>query len=269
MSHMMNKYLLIMIPCLCLLSACVAPQAQAPQATAEEIRQEQAAQRAQVNYVKVPLSSSISKTTERRFRDAAGRIMPAAKSMCADLKVQDCRFFIELKRGQELNAYADGERIYINSAMVNFAQTDAELAHVIAHEWAHNMMAHVNALQTNTVVGALFGLAVDMAAASQGYDTGGEFGRVGAQIGQLRYSTSFEKEADYIGLYISARAGYQVEQAPELWRRMTAQDERGLYAGGTHPSNPERYVAMQRAIAEIQAKQASNRPLLPEFKPAS
>jgi len=53
----------------------------------------------------------------------------------------------------------------------------------------------------------------------------------------MAFSQDFEAEADYVGLYHAARAGYDIENAPYIWRRFAASDPRGIDAvGGSHPA---------------------------------
>jgi beta-barrel assembly-enhancing protease len=69
-----------------------------------------------------------------------------------------------------------------------------------------------------------------------------------------------------VGLYIAQRAGYDLGSMPDIWRRMAAADSRGIYAGSTHPTYPERYIAMQQTINEIHAKEEKQQALLPTFQ---
>jgi beta-barrel assembly-enhancing protease len=150
--------------------------------------------------------------------------------------------------------------------MIDFARNDSQLAFVIAHEFAHNIMGHQKALMQNVTIGALLGMAVDIAASSQGADTGGQFSQIGAKQGQLSYSPDFEHEADYVGLYILARAGFKIEDAPMFWREMSQAEPDAIYISTTHPNNPQRTIEMEKTVAEIRAKQKQGLPLLPNIK---
>ena len=92
---------------------------------------------------------------------------------------------------------------------------------------------------------------------------------MGAQASLLAYSPSFEHESDYIGLYILARAGFDYQNAPEFWRLMSRNNPQGIYNRTTHPTTPERFVAMSKTIEEINAKKAKGLRLLPNFKAKS
>ncbi|NBO18897.1 MAG: peptidase M48 Ste24p, partial [Proteobacteria bacterium] len=111
---------------------------------------------------------------------------------------------------------------------------------------------------------ALLGVAVDALAGSQGYGTNGEFTKMGASAGVLRYSAPFELEADYVGMYIMARAGFDITQAPGLWRRMSLENPQGIYNSTTHPTHAERFVALNKTINEITSKKKIGMELLPE-----
>ncbi len=82
------------------------------------------------------------------------------------------------------------------------------------------------------------------------------------------FSKGFEFEADYASLYIAARAGHDVKSAPNFWRRMAAEHPKSLEKGflASHPSTPERFVAMEKTIQEIKEKQKLGKPLIPEPK---
>lgn len=163
-----------------------------------------------------------------------------------------------------INAYADGENIFITKRMMDFFENENEAALVIAHEIAHNARDHVKAKQQNALMGALGGLLIDIAAAYGGVNTNGEFASQGGAIGARAYSVDFEKEADYVGLYFMARAGYDIRGVETFWRRMALQNPNAITLQTTHPSSPERFLLIAETTQEIEQKQSSGSPLLPE-----
>lgn len=165
----------------------------------------------------------------------------------------------------DINAFADGKNIIFPWAMMRFA-ADEELLAVIAHEIAHNAMGHIEARQTNAAVGAFFGALIDIAAASQGVNTYGENSANFMSAAAVAFSQDFEREADYVGLYIMARAGVALEGAPRLWRQFAQINPSAIGYASTHPTTAERFVRLRNAIQEIEVKRANQQPLLPEMK---
>lgn len=175
--------------------------------------------------------------------------------------VKACDFPAFLVMQESLNAYADGKAIAIFRGMLRFAN-DTELAIVIGHELAHNFMGHIEAGQRNSVLGTI----AEILAASRGIPTQGALGTAIA----LAYSPAFEAEADYVGLYVLARAGIDIKDAPKFWRRMAAANPGGISQRGmiaSHPATSARFVALEKTVQEIEAKRAAGQPLHPELKP--
>lgn len=175
-----------------------------------------------------------------------------------------CDFDITVMASDEVNAYTDGRTIRVMSGLLGMVVDDDELALVLAHEVGHNIMNHIALQKWQALGGAVAGTMMDVLADAIGVDSHGRFTRAGIQAGTLRHSVGRERQADYIGLYVMARAGFNVDVAPQLWRRMAALMPRESKVMPTHPAPPERLAALERAVAEIKAKQASGRPLLPD-----
>ena len=146
-----------------------------------------------------------------------------------------CAYPVILKMSGAVNAYANGKSIVVTTAMMDFAKTDDELALVVGHELAHNTMKHVRKAIWNTVI--------------SGFAT--------------RTTRPFESEADYVGLYYMARAGYELDGVEDFWRRLGVQHPRSIVRAKTHPVAPERLLAIRMAAAEIAAKRAAGEKLVP------
>jgi hypothetical protein len=183
--------------------------------------------------------------------------------------VQACDFAVKLSPDNTKNAYADGKNIVIHKGMMDFFRTDEEIALVVSHELAHNAMTHIEAKKSNAMMGGVAGLLLDVAAAFGGVNTNGEFSRLGSNIGAGVYSVEFEQEADYVGLYFMAIANYKINEAPTFWRRMATADSRAISMKSSHPTTPERFLALESAVDEINQKIEQGLPLKPELKKAS
>ncbi|HSI96040.1 MAG TPA: M48 family metallopeptidase [Methylophilaceae bacterium] len=179
---------------------------------------------------------------------------------------QACDFHVRLSPDDVKNAYADGKNIVIYKGMMDFFRTDEEVALVVSHELAHNAMKHIDAKKTNAMVGGLVGLLLDVAAAAGGVNTNGDFTRLGSNIGAGVYSVSFEQEADYVGLYFMANAGYKIDDAAGFWRRMATTNSKAITMKSSHPTTPERFIAIESAVDEIKQKLHDGQPLKPELK---
>jgi hypothetical protein len=171
-----------------------------------------------------------------------------------------CDTYAFLIGGSEVNAYADGHGIYLTTGMLSFARNDVELATVIGHELAHNALDHIDKKKVKFVLGSI----LDIAAAVYGINTGGLFGSAAAQT----FSKGYEAEADYVGMYILAIAGYPIGDVADFWRRM-GREVPGSIANrwiSTHPGTAERYLALEMTEQEIKQKMANGLPIRPERK---
>jgi hypothetical protein len=178
-----------------------------------------------------------------------------------------CDYKVRYQNKDVRNAFATGDSVIVSAGMMRFAD-DYELSVAIAHEIAHNAMGHIEAKQQNATAGAVAGFALDLfVTLATGVSTEAIFSETGANMGAEAWSQDFETEADYAGLYILALSGLDVEPAPVFWRKMAAADPGSIEFGSTHPTPPERFLRMERAVAEIQTKQAQGLPLVPEYKP--
>ncbi len=181
--------------------------------------------------------------------------------------VRVCDIPIGVSRSAAINAKANGRYVTINDGMLRFAQTDEELALVIAHEFAHNTMGHVRAQSINIGLGLAGGLVLDVALIAFGVFTPAIFSQSAAGAAYLTYSAEFEQEADYVGAYYFVRAGYNVDIAEDFWRRMGAQNPGSITKKSTHPPTATRFVAMDKAFEEIAIKQDKGALLVPDVKP--
>ena len=152
-----------------------------------------------------------------------------------------CGYDVQVLPSRELNASADGRHVFITTALLRYAVDDDTLAVVLGHEFAHDVLHHR--------------LELDQAGIARGV-----LGPLGSNpASQL----TAEREADYVGLYLTARAGYDISAAPQFWARLAADYGDAWYVRLTHPGSLERAASLEATEAEILAKLKAGQPLRP------
>ncbi|WP_233345590.1 M48 family metallopeptidase [Litorimonas taeanensis] len=152
--------------------------------------------------------------------------------------VEGCGYGLRLSQNADINAFADGRHITINTGMMEFAESDEELAMIVGHELAHNTMGHIRKIVSNMIL--------------SGFSS--------------RYTRPFESEADYVGMYYAQRAGVNIESVESFWRRLAIVSPKGVGRAKTHPTFPDRFLRIAAAREEIKAKIAAGEPLYPNYR---
>ena len=204
---------------------------------------------------KVGESTVLDKTTEISFvrngEQYRVRVVPELT----------CHMPLSLLRQDALNAFADGTNVHFTMGMLRFVENDDELALILSHEMAHNIREHIESQQANILIGGIIGAVIGGLAGSS--DT--TFSDIGQEAGAMAFSQEFESEADYVGVYLAARAGYDVSHAAYLWRRLGAENPQAIHLEGTtHPSTTVRFKMVQKAGEEVARKRDRGLPLIPE-----
>jgi predicted Zn-dependent protease len=255
------------------IAGCSKPVTERPQLDQTALSEETAEQKRILQskskeIAKKPVTAAEVKAMEARLQRVAPRIANAGMALCKDMgrDPRSCVYDFKLNDEDNLNAYADGKSIFVTPVMMRFAETDNELSVVLGHEYAHNLMGHIASKQTNLMAGMGVGFALDMLAThALGVDTGGQISKMGASAGSNAYSPSFESEADYVGMYITERAGFDTSKAHEFWRKMTVAAPDGAFTTTSHPANPNRAVMLQKSRDEILTKKKASTPLTPNI----
>jgi len=207
------------------------------------------------------LAAKVRRERQSRINKVARPLLAESRKICRYIKgdtTSKCVYPIKLMADDTLNASADGDTVYINAGMLRFTGNDNELAFIIGHEISHNILGH----RDKKIGGLLIGAFFDALAGYYGkVDTQGAFAKAGANA----YSKEYESESDYLSLYLLARAGYDIKEAPEFWRRMAIESPESITGkfSTTHPGHAERFAAMDAAIKEIEKKITDNDPLIP------
>lgn len=147
-----------------------------------------------------------------------------------------------------LNAWCmPGGKIAFYTGILPVCQDKNGIAVVMAHEISHAIARHGNERMSQQLALQLGGMALSEAIQQKSETTMQlamtAFG-LGSQLGViLPYSRKHEQEADELGLYFMAMAGFDPREAPEFWQRMQAEASgaRTPEFLSTHP-NPEKRI---------------------------
>lgn len=160
--------------------------------------------------------------------------------------------------GEEINAFAlPGGSIFVNLGTIQAAETESQLAGVMAHEISHVVMRHSTCnLTKQQTYGTLAGLGQLGAAILLGNGTLGSAVAqgigIGAGLGFLKMSRDYEKQADLLGAGILYDAKYDPRGLPQFFE--TTQAKYG--AGGAqflsdHPNPGNRAEYVNAEIATL------------------
>lgn len=159
--------------------------------------------------------------------------------------LKDYKWEYTLVNDETVNAWCmPGGKIVFYTGILPICQGETGVAVVMGHEVAHALADHGAQRMSAGTLQQLGAVAGNVAISdpnkreifNQAYG-------IGSQVGvMLPFSRGHETEADRIGLQIMAIAGYNPDEAAELWKRMKANSggEAPPEFMSTHPSNDTR-----------------------------
>ena len=166
-----------------------------------------------------------------------------------------CKFSLRLVESDLINGVSNGRAIAVTTGAMQIFSRDDEVAWVLAHEVAHNILSHAQNAQLRVMLNAFLRATV---------------GAVSHEIPSPE-SRSLEVQADYVGAYLMARAGYDLDAVRRVWERLGAierlQSESGRAMTRTHPTTAERLTAFQETFKEIMGKRQRGELLQPQLPP--
>ena len=155
-----------------------------------------------------------------------------------------------------INAFAmPGGYIGVHTGLLLAAQSESELAGVLAHEISHVTQRHIarQLYQSKRVsIASMVGMALGLLAASSNPQAGAAAvaaSQAGAISAQLAYSRDFERESDRLGFEMLGRAGFDQHGMALFFERLRQASR--LYENNataylrTHPLTSERIADMQ------------------------
>lgn len=208
---------------------------------------------------KGPLSTN--KEQVDMIKRVGGRIQKAVEQYMADKGASDqlagfAWEFNLIEDDKTVNAWCmPGGKVAFYTAILPICKDETGVAVVMGHEVAHAIANHGRERMSQGLIQE-FGLSTLGAAMGQNPGTTTQLlyqaVGMGSNLGMLSFSRQHESEADHIGLIFMSMAGYDPQQAPKFWERMTAGSGGGKQPEfmSTHPSDETRIKQLNEWMPE-------------------
>src|SRR3979411_1742970 len=122
----------------------------------------------------------------------------------------------------EVNAFTPGGGyVYIHRGLMNYLNSEAELASVLGHEIGHDVARHPARAQTR---GVLMPVGAMAAAIATGSEAIAQMANIGATAWMQGYGRDNEMEADRLGLEYATKAGYRPEAMAAVFKVFRSQE---------------------------------------------
>ncbi len=217
---------------------------------------------------------SVNPTQERKMGDEAAREIDAqARVMTGPVAdwvasvgarlaaTSDKEFTYSFKvvEGKEINAFAlPGGHVYVFTGIRKIAQTDDELAAILAHEITHAEQHHFakqygKASKRGAILGVL-SVLVGLPNVAQQIVSLADFAM------SQKYSRTSETEADILGMQRMTRAGFNPAAMVSILERLAKEDESGGSIDHWFGDHPDAGRRIERARNQLTALNAGQGP---------
>lgn len=164
-------------------------------------------------------------------------------------------FTIKVIDDGEVNAFAlPGGFFYVDSGLILAADSESELAGVMAHEIAHVAARHATRNATRAQIFNLVSIPLIFVGGPVGYAVR-EVAGLAVPMSFLKFSRDAEREADLLGLQYDYASGYDPQAFVRFFEKLKAGEKqhRGWVAKAfaTHPMTGDRIRRAQQEIAAI------------------
>ncbi len=161
-------------------------------------------------------------------------------------------FTIKIVDSDDINAFAlPGGYFYVDSGLLLAADNEAELAGVMAHEIAHVSACHAAREMSRGQLMNLASIALIFVGGGIGYAVQNLAG-LAMPMGFLKFTRTFEAEADYLGVEYMYKAGYDPQALTAFFEKVKALEKHKpgslAKAFDTHPQTPDRIEKTQQEI---------------------
>lgn len=156
--------------------------------------------------------------------------------------VPACKSRFELRVAEDFGASADGTMVQISASFLETYPGD-QLAAVVAHEFAHNILRHRDRLEARGV----------------------DWGLLKGFGGNVKYFRQTELQADLLSVYLLHNAGYDPRVSLAFWRRFGPSKAGGIFRSRSHPAWRDRIATIEAEIAKLTPGAA--KPVVPSLIP--
>jgi beta-barrel assembly-enhancing protease len=172
-------------------------------------------------------------------------------------------FTIKIIDTDDINAFAlPGGYFYVDSGLILAADSEAELAGVMAHEIGHVAACHAAREMSRGQLMNLASIPLIFVGGGIGYAIQNVAG-LAMPMGFLKFTRTFESEADFLGVQYMYKAGYDPQALTAFFEKVKALEKHKpgslAKAFDTHPQTPDRIEKTQQEINTLL-------PALPEYK---
>ncbi|HEV8414207.1 MAG TPA: M48 family metallopeptidase [Bryobacteraceae bacterium] len=168
----------------------------------------------------------------------------------------DCKvpFTIKVVEDESINAFAlPGGFFFVNTGLILRADNEAELAGVMAHETAHVCARHGTRQATKAELANYMTIPLIFMGGWAGYGIQQAAGFL-VPMSLLKFSRSYESEADMLGLQYMYKTGYDPGSFVDFFEKIQALEKKkhGSVAQlfSSHPMTDDRIEAAQKNIQD-------------------
>ena len=202
-----------------------------------------------------PRSKDVTKT--KMIQNVGSRISKAVdrfmRANGMEKEANAYRWEFNLVEDKTVNAWCmPGGKVVFYTGILPICANEDGIAAVMGHEISHAFAKHGQERMTQGLAAQLGGIAVALGTANKPEKTRQIWNiayGVGSQLGMLKYSRVHETEADKLGMVFMIMAGYNPQEAVNVWIRMS---QRGGKQPpeflSTHPSNQTRIRTLRDYI---------------------
>ena len=178
------------------------------------------------------------------------RVMNIFNKLAPQYNTHGMKLKCTVLHDKTINAFAiPGGNVYVYSGIIDFLQSDDELAAVIAHELAHVEKRHsLKNFRTSTALSLLLEKAVKNKKNKEAWTA------VLSALAMMKFSRKQEDEADDVGQYRLAAAGFNPYGQVQVWERFLKRfgDSKGIEKYlSSHPSHQYRIENAKKNLAKM------------------